>query len=179
MTETTAAWPTGTTDADKARRSELLHAAMDRNAHALDPVARACEDLGIKRNAASMILRSERLRSETTEEPAGEPVLEPDANDVDFGEGAPNAYDHEVERAEIEDEWPASPDEPNVEPVNTATAAAGLVGHLWFRSPSPDPDLVAYRVVREFIDRMGPMAPSIDLRDELARRIADRAADAA
>lgn len=179
--EAPAVWPKGTSESDKNRRSQLLHAAMDRNAHTLDPVGRACEDLGIRRNAASMILRSERLRSEITEEPAEEPA--PDANDVDFGEGAPNAYDQEVERRAIEDESYLA-DEPNVVPVPGLVLTGGQLG-LVIGDPGPtaaqraDPDLTAYRIVREFVDRMGPMTPSIDLRDELARRIADRAADAA
>lgn len=178
MTETTAAWPTGTTDADKARRSELLHAAMDRNAHTLDPVARACEDLGIKRNAASMILRAERLRDGLSVPLGAVAELTAYADGstsarVVHDAGSPGA---EAFHAEFGD--PGRP--VDLEPVGAAEAAAALAP--WRSSPtgrSSDPDLVAYRVVREFIDRMGPMAPSIDLRDELARRIADRAADAA
>jgi len=126
-----------------------------------------------------------------------EPEPYTDANDVDFGEGAPNAADREMDDDdpvdgspaydESEDDFPqrfapeetALPTEPNVVPIGASRAAEILLGlskpHV---CPEPDVLLEAYREVRAFAEA-DPHATVSELRDQMARRIADRAADAA
>lgn len=129
--------------------------------------------------------------------PVPDPEPHTDANDVDFGEGAPNdaadraEFERELDGNETDDEtlddfpqrFPYGADI-NVEPV-TAAEASVASGFAVALRPEADALVLGYRHVREASLLLrgigdGRLARVCeDVRRELATAIADRAADAA